>query len=339
MKSKNVRLISKITGLSPATVSRYFNGHPYISKEAKKKIKAAINKIDSNLTINNEPKEDYAVGIGYFARKETLSYYSEVFDELLAALKKEGIRTVRINIRPEEQKVKEIIDCSNDLKCIIIIGSVTPAKMLEEISSVRPVIVIDNIHSRVHSVNLDNFSGVYYAVEYLISLGHRNIAFLGASKTKYSFNCRYLGYSKAIKKYGLKENVEFYKGGDYYNEGKDMLKSLLDNQTLFSALISSGELITAGIINELKEYRLDVPKDVSVIGFGNSNISKNFFPPITSIGLMEEEISHWTVQIVKNLILGKNGLIKIVIQPELMVRETCAKNSEMSKLKQIYKQQ
>lgn len=320
MKNRNVRLISKIANVSPATVSRYFNGYCYVSGEMKKRIESAIKKINANEYNSDDSHE--TVGIGYITRRETLNYYSDIMDELLLGLNNEGIRTTIINIRLESPHVKMLID-NYKLKCIILVGSVTPEEIVRELTDMGiHVILVDTDFSGVSSINVNNVQGTFEAFNYLYGLGHRKIAFAGAGR-RYSFSERYKGYKKAVSEHNLMEIVEYYDEGDFYKSGEKMARNLVYRNCDFSAVITSGELIAAGLINALRSMKINVPEDVSVVSFGNTNVSRSFFPKITSVSLMPKETAFWAIKLAKEILSGYVPSTRIIIDTKLLIRESC----------------
>ena len=320
MRNKNVREIAKRIGVSPASVSRYLSGYNYVSNEMKFKIQMALDELEKDKA---QPINKTII-ISYILRKETFSYYSSLIDELCFLLIQNQFNVEIIPIRLDAtQQYYQKLELATRYMCVILIGGVTPREIIKGIRRCKiPLILLDNEYYGSFSVNIDNFSGVYNAMRYLYQLGHREIAFIGASQRRYVFYQRFLGYQIFMRQHNLEENVAFYQECDFYTEGINMTQEVF-NRAPFTALVCSGETMMIGAVSYLSSQNMQIPKDLSIISCGDTEISRNFYPPITSLSLMKKKLSSSVLELVKQIHRGDSTPLKILIWPELICRQSC----------------
>jgi DNA-binding LacI/PurR family transcriptional regulator len=91
-----------------------------------------------------------------------------------------------------------------------------------------------------------------------------------------------------------------------------------------TAIISAGNMMTVGVINELKAHRRHVPSDVAVVGFGDPKVAENYTPKITSVSLMSSQVALLTINLYKLILDGRvTEPVRTYITPKIIVRDSC----------------
>lgn len=202
-----------------------------------------------------------------------------------------------------------------------------------------PFVLIDRYFRDLETdyVITDNKKGGYLAVEYLIKLGHRRIGIiLGASCT--AIEDRLDGYRTALAKNGIlydlslvrrveeTDKLEPSAGG--YSETKELLK---ENPT---AIFAVNDFLASGAMEAIKGERLSIPEDISLIGFDNQKFSESLIPSLTTIAqpfyktgkraakILIKKISN-SNSLANSANSNKNAPIKTILQPELIIRDSC----------------
>lgn len=331
MKHSNVREIARLANLSPATVSRYFNGYAYVSTEAKARIKQAMAQL-------NEPgiaASALKVLICSLASKQAYDFYHDVIQEMWQQCQGEGIDVSYLSLRSDEgsQAASLILKTYRKVDCIVCIGGSLSREMLDQVCATGiPVILIDNYHPHAHTVSVDNQQGTALAVSHLAALGHRRIAFIGASQSHASLARRFEGYMKGMAEAGLEPLYASYCGGSFFDEGASMTCKLLAEGESFTALVAAGEMMTYGALNALSAHGLKVPGDVSLIGFGLRDSEASAPSSISSISLMPGALAQFTVELIRMIHKrDKLGPVRTYLLPEICLRATCAPPPETAR--------
>lgn len=133
-------------------------------------------------------------------------------------------------------------------------------------------------------VEVDNYRGAEMAVEHLISLGHRRIAFVGKPSLT-SNHDRLLGYQQTLELHGIQVDERYIQRveASSVESGYEVMNQLLRMEAPPSALFSSCDIMAFGAMIAIQEKGLKVPDDISVIGFDDILLSRNMSPALTTI--------------------------------------------------------
>lgn len=148
-----------------------------------------------------------------------------------------------------------------------------------------PVIFSNVMSSTGHSITLDNHAMSYRAVRYLVECGHRSIACIHASEEdEGSGRDRYKGYLDALADSSIAFNEKLVRVGDYsMGGGYDCAISIADSAVPFTAIFVVSDEMAIGAMAAFKDRGLEVPNDVSVIGFDDIDYAKFCRPKLTTV--------------------------------------------------------
>ncbi|HEY3991912.1 MAG TPA: LacI family DNA-binding transcriptional regulator [Ktedonobacteraceae bacterium] len=195
---------------------------------------------------------------------------------------------------------------------ILLVGSSDLETVLSIQEANFPLVLVDNaVHipgQQIDAILSDNYEGAREAVNYLISEGHRQIAFLGgptsdtiqsSQKMIYTFERRRDGYLAALSEAGLPVHRELVVEDCYVNNPAEVYaacKRLIASKIPFSAVFCANDPIADKTIKALRELSLNVPDDVSVIGFDNADIAEHLTPPLTTVHVHKEAMGAMAVK-------------------------------------------
>lgn len=179
-------------------------------------------------------------------------------------------------------------------------------------------------------VKLDDCRGGYLVTNYLISLGHRNI--LGVFKADDTQGVeRHRGYVQALQEAGIlynPDNIIWFHTEDRAIKPFASLQEIVAEGRLFDAVVCYNDQIAVEIIKALEECRLAVPEQVSVTGYDNSFIAENSRVKLTTVAHPQEKLGEMAAKLLLELIQNPNAEVsqnKVLIEPELVVRDSCRK--------------
>ena len=185
--------------------------------------------------------------------------------------------------------------------------------------------LMDHSKNDIPSVNSENFKSVYRAVDYLLNLGHRKIAFiLGMMNSKYSLE-RFQAYQMAFNDHGLAYDPQYILESDFSKtDGFRMMGRLLDLPERPSAVICINDSVTPGALSQINTRGLRIPEDISVVAIRSSDFLDFFYQPaLTNIRVAAREIGQTASQMLIRLIENGDCPEKhVVIPSELIIRDS-----------------
>ncbi len=205
-----------------------------------------------------------------------------------------------------------------------IVSEMDPALIQELTESRIPVVFYDVGAPRKNITNIRvNYGrGIEKVVNYLHSLGHRRLGFIGHHAMLGPINERMKAVLDAVSRIPSLE-VRTVADADTLEGGRQAARALLSSGYDPTALICVNDITAVGAMHELRERGLRVPQDISVTGFDNVKLSEFCYPALTTVHIPRERIGH----IVCDALIpaaGKTGVAdtEIVIEPEFMLRDS-----------------
>ncbi len=178
-------------------------------------------------------------------------------------------------------------------------------------------------------IDMDNAKGARMAVEHLLHLGHRRIAFIGGDITLSSnARDRYRGYQETILEAGIVENPALVRHGDFSLPfGYEAMRSILELPVSQrpTAVFGATDLIALGAIQAAHQAGLRVPWDLSVVGFDDIETAQTSDPPLTTIHQPFPEIGEKSVALLRGMLQDPNAADRRwLIPPSLVIRSSAA---------------
>ena len=327
-----VKDIAKKAGVSPGTVSKALSGRGDVSSTTRRRIKKVAeelgyipNFIARSLVIN----KTNTIGLvtPYLGNPALIERIRGVQE---ASLSRGYLLISCFNEGEEKEEIEEIEALlSRKIDGLIITpsGDSKGLRMLIEGIDV-PVVLMSEIIEGLDCdfVGEDDYEGGRIATDYLIGLGHRNIAYLGNSPDIYSDREILKGYRDILERYGIGYREEYIlwgnteKGGLIENIGK-----LMSMSEIPTGVICWSDIIAIEVLKGLEGMGKKIPEDISVIGYDNIEMLSFFHIPLTTIGQPNFLIGKKAVELLLERI-EKNGenepSHKVVFKPSLIVRNS-----------------
>ena len=232
------------------------------------------------------------------------------------------------DFKKEIKYIKTLIEKQVD--GIALAGAAVRNKEYEEKMNIKiPIVSLDRdvyFKGIIGKIGVDNFSGAYDAVNHLIKLGHRKIMFLsGQLNIKLSMD-RLDGYKKALSDNNIEYNKELVVVGRYSNDfGYESIRKITIDKDV-TAIFCANDLIAIGAMKALKEKGINIPDDISIVGFDDINIASLVTPSLTTIRQPSYDIGYMAIESLINILEGKkNSNNNIEIKLELIIRESTKK--------------
>jgi DNA-binding LacI/PurR family transcriptional regulator len=331
ISSVTVKDVARVAEVSVGTVSRVFNNHHNVTEENRQRVLKAASELGyagpgrgaGERTRTNWPLSSRENGrglkeIGFIyctSMHEPAVTANPFWSHILSGVESE---TSKLNIKVTYRSIGEIAHTPDILLTtlsemrlggILLVGP-AEASTISLIKNLKlPLVLVDNYVPglALDAVLGDNFEGARSAVDYLISEGHTEIAFIGGSVLPgprpmnkiYTIERRAAGYRTALLDAGLHINYDLYEaGGLTLDGGYQACKRLLGRyaQTPFSALFCANDATAIGSIKALREAGLRVPEDVSLVGFDDLEMVEHLTPPLTTVRVNKEAMGYIAVK-------------------------------------------
>jgi len=195
------------------------------------------------------------------------------------------------------------------------------------VKSGLPIVCVDRTLSdvEVDSVVVNNEEGAFTAVNHLVSLGYKRIAYLGGLPGIPTTRQRMEGYINALKENGVEVDKKFILTGDSKHiSGKKMASELLEMAQPPDALFTGNNLITLGALEVIHSKGLKIPDDIAIIGFDDMPWSISLNPPLTAVSQPGYEIGRRAADILFQRIKEpERENVQLVLKTKFVLRESC----------------
>lgn len=174
-------------------------------------------------------------------------------------------------------------------------------------------------------VNTDEHMGVHLGLDYLWSLGHRRIAFVG-DNVRVGLIERYKAFKAFTQERNLYNPTHVHLFGETFATDWKPVLELFRLPEAPTAIFCGNDGLAQGTIMRLHETGLRVPSDVSVLGYDGILDAKHTFPPLTTVAQAVEELSDATLNLLLELIADPTGpqvAARVLVPPRLITRASC----------------
>jgi DNA-binding LacI/PurR family transcriptional regulator len=210
----------------------------------------------------------------------------------------------------------------------VIVSEMEPAQLQELAENPLPVLVFDveaaGRHLRTIRIRYERC--IQRVAEYLHSMGHRRMAFVGHHAELDSLQERKRAFLNTMKRYAGEVAHTVVTDRDGPVGGQQATRALLGSGFKPTAIICVNDFMALGVLKELREQGLSVPRDVSVTGYDNISLSEYAVPPLTTVHIPREEIGRmaFSALIPETASNGDGDAAarEIMIEPELVIRES-----------------
>jgi DNA-binding LacI/PurR family transcriptional regulator len=327
VKRPTMRDIADHVGVSQALVSLVFRNAPGASAETRERVFRAAAELgyrpDAAAQLLRRTRSRH-LGVLFVMQQP---YAVDLIEALYPAAEQRGYHLVlggMLPTRDERKAMEELLAYRSE--ALILIGPQSDTKELVDIAQKIPVIEIGR-RLRAHgvdSVRVADDRGAHQAVDHLVELGHRAIVHVDGGNLPGAADRR-RGYRDAMRRHGLQQQIRVLPG-DYTEEsGARAARGLLGEGQLPTAIFAGNDRCAHGVLDTLVRARIDVPGDVSVVGYDDSRMASLSFINLTTVRQDTTQIAELAVKAAaERLDGGRTTSRDDVLDPVLVVRGTTA---------------
>lgn len=290
----NLKAIAEKAGVSTATVSNVINGnHHKVSKETLQKVQKIIEENDyqPNATARSlASKESKIIGVVVPNIDIEENFFKNKHDDHILALLENYIR---------KQGYYLLVRCVNKCEEVIplfsswnVDGMIFLGTFKSEAEAIRnrlnvPTVFIDTYAEELEiaNVGIDDYKGGYLAARYLLGKGHREIAFVGPNVNSQGvIQQRYQGFCDACAEKGIEvTDNHVFETDTIYRNGISVGQKIAISDIKFTAVSVMSDTVAFGVMEGLRLCGINVPNDISVMGFDDLPECNYSSPKLTSI--------------------------------------------------------
>ncbi len=331
-----IKDIARESGYSISTVSRVLNQRRDVSPEARSRIMEVVSQY--NFVLNNNAKhlkQTISESIAVIVKGTSNMLFASIVEEIQKIVEKTKYSVGVFYIDEDGNEVEQAILLCRERKPmgILFLGG-NPHFFEERFSEVSiPCVLVTNQGDEMHfdnlsSVAVDDVQAGKCALDYLFEQGHRKIGILGGDlQGSYTSRLRLLGGEKSFEEHNQKFDADKYyvKARFSYESGYQAMNHLLEKAPDITAVFAMSDVMAIGAIRALRDKKLNVPDDISIIGFDGTTLADYYNPKLATIKQKYKTLAVRSVEIIFSLIEQESGVIHEEVPFELITGESIKK--------------
>ena len=328
-----IRDVAKLADVGIGTVSRVISGKGSVSQKTRNKVNdamAALKFIPNSSAQSLSSKRYNTIGLwgtkssGEMSRATLTKIERELQPFDVSLITTDGERNSTNHPNASRLSIDNLVNKGCD--GLIIWGSDMPDFDILQLEKEFPNIVLLNNKvdaMKDKSFTFDHYKAGYIAGEYLIKNGHKDIALITGWFDTTDANERHNGFIDALKDNNVFIHDNLIYRGDYtFKKGFEGAKYLLNQKPSFTALFCANDQSAMSAISALSSNGVNIPNDISVLGYDNMNISSYTTPPLTTINVPVQKMAISAARKLINLCYGAALEVDYNFEVELIERQS-----------------
>lgn len=330
-----IKDIATALGLSTSTVSRALRDSYEISAETKRRVLEYAQKMNYHPNpIALSLKEKKSRSIGVIVCEIANSFFSQVINGIESIANERGYNVIiaqsRDSAKRELSDLQFLTSRSIDGLILSVAVNTKSDEFLKELHTRGfPIVFFDRVINEIntHKVIIDNYEGAFKATDHLLAKGYRTIGMLNNSSSLSISQERLKGYTDALKKYNITFNADLVQycehGGMIQTEVEQAFEHLWNGPQKPDAIFAASDKLTTGALRVVKSKRLNVPAEIALIGFSNTDITELLNPPLSVVKQPAFEMGKIATELILNQIESKKPVTAFqtkILSPEMHIR-------------------
>jgi DNA-binding LacI/PurR family transcriptional regulator len=333
-----IRDVARRAGVAVGTVSRVMNNQPDVNSELRERVQRALKELNyrpnaraQSFARNSSPVVSFILSNRDFLHP----FHSRVLQGVEEYCEESGFFVIYTRFRysssvsTADLRLPSVLQSHGIADCVILAGSnfenFTESLDKRGVEYVLMANNFDSLETRepFDQVRFDDLSGAMEATRYLLSLGHRDVWFIGDTSLPWYRN-RHEGYCKAMKEAGLDPLAQTLGlSDDRFLNGLNSIQMILEQNRRVSAVLAGNDEVAHGVWEGLQKAQISVPHDVSLIGFDDQH-GMGRLQSLTSVRVDAIEIGRQLAKMAVAKIKSKGRrLPEVLLSTTLVKRETC----------------
>ncbi len=306
MSRANIKDVAARAGVAVKTVSRVLNGHPYVSKELREKVEAAMAELDYRPSVAARILSGAKSNqIALIYDNHSPYYMFQIQKGCWEVCHENGIRLLAQPVDVADPRVGDQVRglvSETHVDGIILSSPVTDCdpvlRALETMDVPFVRISPGTNHALTSSVFMDDAQAADDMTTHLINAGHRRIGFIKGHSNHMASDDRLFGYRRALDRVGIPFEPGLVVDGEFdFDSGVAGGRALLDLPERPTAIFASNDDMAAGVLAVAHDRGINVPAELSVAGFDDTTLARTVWPPLTTISQPMADLARTATQI------------------------------------------
>jgi LacI family transcriptional regulator len=324
--------IAQRTGVGVMTVSKALRDKPDVSPETKTRIKLVAQQLGY---VPNSSAQGLRTRTTKLFGVIVSTFTSPIFSRVILAIEERAYelgydvliaQTLDIPEREEACVHRFLARRVDGLFIVPAYRIATEARVYQELLARKvPTVVLGHtvpFCSQFVNVESDDLLGSYKATEHLIKLGHKRIAFFSGPPATPWTQERFEGYRRALREAGLDVDEKLvFQAGRSIEDGAKAALQMTNEGSDATAVQTVNDMLAVGCVEALLKQGLEIPRDISVVGFGNILMSQHFRVPITTLRQPKYRLGAAAIGAMQQLLKGEHP------EPKRLAAELIARAS------------
>ena len=327
----NIQDVAKRAGVAPITVSRVINNNGYVREETRRRVEAAIDELHYiPNALGPSLRSKRTLTLALVVSDITNPFWTTVARGVEDTANKHGYHIIIGNTDESPHKQEEYLTFLMKKQVDGFLVVPVSSRSLDTLQKRRvPFVVIDRHISDklIDSVRCDSVTGAYELTRHLLALGHRHIAIITGPQYLSTASERVTGFLRALEEANGNVTPQIYWGEYHQQTGYEFTQKLLTSDPRPTAIFASNNFIAIGVVRALREARLRIPEDMSVVAFDDLPLALTIDPFFTAAAQPAYEMGQQATELLLSRLAdnGPAGHQEIILPIEIIVRKSSDK--------------
>ena len=332
---KSLRLtihdVAKLAGVSVGTVSRVLNGFDNVLPETKMRVQEAIDRLGyTPNVVARSLRQQQSRTIGLVVPDFESPFFGELIDVIESEAAKVGYGLIvgasRESAASEQTRFRELE--SRQVEGLLFVASSTATKPPTQLGV--PIVAVDRFMPDIDWIGSNNRSGTKSAIDYLLDLGHRVIGCICGPQELAPARSRLTAYREAMAPIFQEEGLDManyiHLGSFNFRGGTTGGMRLMNCNPRPTAIFCSNDEQAVGLFRTIADLGLQIPRDVSVVGFDNIALAEMLNPRLTTVGQPIADLGERAILRVVERLRGEGSAppSREMLPTTLQLRKSCA---------------
>ncbi|PQJ42927.1 transcriptional repressor PurR [Vibrio campbellii] len=324
--------IAKLAGVSTSTVSHVINKTRFVSEEISERVNNAAKELNyyAPSALARSLKVNRTKTIGMLVTTSTNPFFGEVVKGVERSCYHKGYSLILCNTEGDNERMRESINTllQKRVDGLILMCSSLEGERIDVFERYPdiPVVVMDwgPMLFTSDKIQDNSLRGGYLAAKYLIDCGHKEVGCITGPLIKHQAQMRYEGYKRAMLEAELEFNANWIVESDFECEGGyQAFKKMVERGPLPSSIFVSNDMMAMGVINAANELGIQIPEQLSIIGYDDIHIAKFMSPSLTTIHQPKYRLGQAAVETLLRKLDEKSDEAQVVqLEPTLVERKS-----------------
>ncbi|MGL4192140.1 MAG: substrate-binding domain-containing protein [Vibrio sp.] len=326
--------IARLAGVSTSTVSHVINQSRFVSDEIAERVNNAAQQLNyAPSALARSLKMNCTKTIGMLVTTSTNPFFGEVVKGVERSCYQQGYNLILCNTEGDQQRMQASINAllQKRVDGLLLMCSSVEGERLEMFERYPdiPVVVMDwgPMLFASDKIQDNSLQGGYMATKYLMECGHRTIGCVTGPLVRHQAQMRYEGYKRALTDAGITINPDWIVEADFEcTGGYQAFEKLCQRGTLPSALFVCNDMMAMGVIQAAHHRGMQIPDDLSLIGYDDIHIAKFMSPALTTIHQPKYRLGQAAIDTLLHRLQNPHAAPQVVqLEPTLVERSSVKK--------------